>query len=219
MNGVHDMGGMEGLGPVEHEKNEPVFHHAWEGRALGLTLAMGAWKKWNIDASRHARELIPGPVYLRSSYYEKWLLALGEMMVQAGLVTREELESGKPAPGSIKADPPLKPDMVLGTLGKGTPYTREVADGPRFQVGDRVRTRNMHPHGHTRLPRYARGKEGVIHLHHGAHVFPDSSAHGRGENPTHLYSVRITGRELWGAEGGERDAVHLDLWEAYLEPA
>ena len=217
MNGVHDMGGMHGLGPVELEKDEPLFHAPWEARALALTLAMGGWGKWNIDASRHERELIPGEEYLRMSYYEKWIAGLIELMVSTGLVTREEVASGKPAPGVPKATPPLTADRVAKVLAKGGPANRPLDTSPKYEPGQPVLTRNINPTGHTRLPRYARGKRGVIHLHHGTHVFPDSNAHGHGENPQHLYSVRFEAQELWGAEANGRDGVYLDLWESYLE--
>lgn len=219
MNGVHDMGGMEGLGKIEPEAGEPVFHHRWEARIMALTLAAGAWKKWNIDQSRHARELIPAAEYLRSSYYEKWLIAVGEQMVQTGLVTREELQSGKADPAAAKATPPLAAEQVAATLARGAPTLREVAEEPAFSTGQAVRARNINPHGHTRLPRYARGRRGVIHHHHGAHVFPDAHANDQGEQPHHLYSVRFEARELWGQQATGRDGVYIDLWEPYLEPA
>lgn len=219
MNGVHDMGGMEGLGPIEPEKNEPVFHEAWEGRMLAINIAVGAWGKWNIDAGRHSRELIPGAVYLRSGYYEKWMLGLGELLVKSQLLTREELEGGTPAAGSEKATPPLTAEKVGPALTKGRPVTRNVSVPAAFRPGQSVHAKNIHVPGHTRLPRYARGRQGVIHRDHGVHVFPDSNAHFQGEQPHHLYSVRFEARELWGETAHGRGAVYLDLWEAYLEPA
>jgi nitrile hydratase beta subunit len=219
MNGVHDMGGMHGMGPIEHEPNEPLFHTRWEARAFALTLAMGAWRKWNIDASRHSRELIPPAEYLRMSYYEKWITGLVELSIKAGLVTREEAESGSPAQGSSTATPPLTADKVAMTLAKGGPASRDVAVAPRFQVGQRVRARNIHPAGHTRLPRYARGKLGAIDRDHGVHVFPDSNAHFLGEKPQHVYSVRFAARELWGEQASPHDAVYIDLWDDHLDAA
>jgi nitrile hydratase subunit beta len=219
MNGVHDMGGMHGMGPIEPEANEPVFHTNWEARAFALTLAMGAWRKWNIDASRHARELIPAAEYLRMSYYEKWIAGLIELSIQRGMVTREEIDSGAPAEGSPKAVPPLTADKVAKTLAKGGPANRDIAVAPRFQVGQRVRARNIHPAGHTRLPRYARGKLGAIDRDHGVHVFPDTNAHFLGEKPQHVYSVRFAARELWGKQAAPRDAVYIDLWDDHLDPA
>lgn len=219
MNGIHDMGGMHGMGPIEYERNEPIFHAPWEARALALTLAMGAFGKWNIDASRHARELIPPADYLRMSYYEKWLEGLVELSVEHGLVTRGELATGRVAPGSPKAKPPLTADVVAKVIAKGGPAKRDLPIAPRYRVGQQVRARNIHPSGHTRLPRYARGKLGTIERDHGVYVFADSNAHFRGEAPQHLYSVRFAASELWGAQASSSDAVNIDLWDDHLEPA
>lgn len=218
MNGIHDMGGMHGFGPVEREVNEPVFHAEWEARLFAIRHAMGAWGKWNIDGSRYAREIIPPAEYLRMSYYERWLAGLVTQMIDAGLVTREEVQTGRPASGAPKLTPRLSPGDVEKVLAR-SPSLRDVPVAAGFKPGDRVRTRNMHPVGHTRLPRYARGKTGTILRDHGVHVFPDTNAHGLGEQPQHLYSVRFEARELWGESGGAREAVHLDLWESYLERA
>jgi nitrile hydratase len=219
MNGAHDMGGMHGMGPIEHETNEPVFHTRWEARAFALTIAMGAWRKWNIDASRHERELIPAAEYLRSSYYEKWVAGLIELSVKSGLVSRAEVASGSPAQGSSKAIPPLTAGQVAPVIAKGGPTSRDVVVAAHFQIGQHVRARNMHPVGHTRLPRYARGKPGTIDRDHGVYVFPDTNAHFLGEKPQHVYSVRFAARELWGEQAAPRDAVYIDLWDDYLEPA
>ena len=219
MNGVHDMGGMHGLGPIAPELDEPLFHEPWEARALALILAAGAWGRWNIDLQRHRRESIPGPDYLRMSYYEKWITGLIELLAESGLVSRDELEAGTPAPGSAKATPPLTADRVPAVLASGGPTSREIARAPLFAVGDSIRTRNINPTGHTRLPRYARGHVGVITHAHGAHVFPDTNAHGLGEQPRPLYQVRFEARELWGDAVVGRSAVYLDLWEDYLDRA
>src|SRR5262245_54704601 len=162
MNGVHDMGGMHGMGAIQPEKNEPVFHARWEGRVFALNRAMGVWGKWNIDASRHQRELIPPAQYLRMSYYEKFLVSVTELMIKTGLVTRKEIETGRPDSGSTKATPPLTADKVPQMVAAGTPASRNTASTPRFRVGQRVRARNINPAGHTRLPRYTRGKLGTI---------------------------------------------------------
>jgi len=215
MNGVHDMGGMHGLGAIAPEPNEPVFHAPWEARALALTLAMAAWRRWTLDASRHARERIPGPDYLRMSYYEKWTAGLVTLIEETGLATRRELETGQSDVGA-KATPALNGDRVAAMLASGAPTLRTIDAAPCFAVGDPVRARNVHPPGHTRLPRYVRGREGMVTRLHGAHVFPDTNAHGLGEQPQHLYQVRFEGRELWGDSA--RHAVHMDLWESYLEP-
>jgi nitrile hydratase subunit beta len=217
MNGVHDMGGMQGMGPVRYEKNEPVFHARWEGRVYALTRAMRAWHKWNIDAWRYSIELIPPAEYLRMSYYEKWLAGLLRLLVKTGMVTRTEIESGRPSPGEAKAAPALTTDKVP-TINRGEHAKRNLPLAPRFQVGQRVRARNMHPTGHTRLPRYARGKRGTIDRDHGVYVFPDTNAEFLGEKPQHIYSVRFAARELWGDEAPLRNAVYLDMWDDYLEP-
>lgn len=222
MNGVHDMGGLHGLGPIAPEADEPLFHAPWEARVLALTLAMGAWGRWNIDASRHQRELIPGPDYLRMSYYEKWLESLIALAVSTGLVTRDEIAEGRPAAGSRPATPPLTAERVPGVLASGGPASRDAPAPRRFAIGETVRARNIHPTGHTRLPRYARGRLGRIERDHGVHVFPDANAHGLGERPGRLWGVRFEAWELWGEGrvqgwGVGAGSVHLDLWDDYLE--
>ena len=207
MNGVHDMGGMHGMGPIQYEKNEPVFHARWEGRVFALNLAMQAWRKWNIDARRHEIELIPAAEYLRMSYYEKWTVRLAELIVKRGLVTRAEVESGRPALGLPKATPALTAEQVSSMLRTGVPASRDASGAPRFKVGQRVRARSTHPTAHTRLPRYTRGKLGTIERDHGVYVFPDTNAHFLGEKPQHVYSVRFAARELWGEQAAPRDAV------------
>ena len=217
MNGVHDMGGMHGMGPIAREEDEPTFHAPWEARVLALNLAMAAWGKWNIDAGRHQIELIPGDQYLRMSYYEKWLTRLIELIARAGLATPAEIETGHPVPGSGKASP-LSAESLAALLAKGSPATRDVTVAARFEAGDRVRAKNINPVGHTRLPRYARGKLGTVERDHGVHVFPDTRAHLLGDNPQHLYSVRFAARELWGDQASPHDSVYLDLWDDHLEP-
>jgi nitrile hydratase subunit beta len=219
MNGVHDMGGMQGLGPLEAELNEPVFHSEWEARGFALNIAAGAWKKWNIDAGRHQIELLPASDYLRMSYYEKWAARLIELLIKSGLVTRDEIASGKPTPGSVKRTPPLTADKVPSLLRTGAAASRDVSVAARFRAGQRVRARNIHPSGHTRLPRYARGHVGTVDRDHGVYVFPDTNAHFLGESPQHVYSVRFAARELWGDQASPRDSVYIDLWDNYLDPA
>ncbi len=217
MNGIHDMGGMHGMGPIRPEHDEPVFHARWEARVFAMVRAMGAWGKWNIDASRHQRELIPPAQYLRMSYYEKWLAGLLELMVKKGLVTREEIATGRASAPALEAQPALPAGKVAPFTAKGSPASRPLSTAPQFQPGDIIRTRNIHPVGHTRLPRYARAKRGVIDRVHGAFVFPDTNAAFQGESPQYLYSVRFCARDLWGDQAAARDSVYLDLWESYFE--
>jgi nitrile hydratase subunit beta len=219
MNGIHDMGGMQDMGPVQHEKNEPVFHARWEARWFAIRQALGAWRKWNIDASRYQGSMIPPAEYLRLSYYERQIVSTTELLVKSGLVTQVEIDSGKRARDSSKTIPPLTADRVAAVLAKGTPASRDVAVAPSFRVGQHVRARNINPTGHTRLPRYARGKLGTVDRDHGVYVFPDTNAHFLGEKPQHLYSVRFAARELWGEQTAPSDAVYVDLWDDYLEPA
>ena len=180
---------------------------------------MGAWRKWNIDASRYAVELVPPVDYLRLSYYERQFVAFLKMLVDHKFVTSEELESGAPAAGAPVAKPVLTVEKAETLIARGVPVKRDLPIAPRFQSGQPVRTRNLNPTTHTRLPRYARGKSGAIVRDHGVFVFPDTNAVFLGEHPQHLYSVRFAARELWGEQAPPNDSVHLDMWDAYLEPA
>jgi len=217
VNGVHDMGGMHGLGPIAPETDEPPFHHDWEGRVHALVIASPAGG--NIDARRHQRELIPGPVYLAMTYYEKWFEALRQSLLQGGHVTEAEMASARADPAAPKATPRLAARDVPKALSRLGSYLRDASAPAAFTVGDRVRARNLHPAGHTRLPRYARGRVGVIERVHGPHVYPDTHAHAGADDPRWLYLVRFTSRELWGLDAAENDSVSLDLWEPYLERA
>jgi nitrile hydratase len=222
MNGAHDLGGMHGLGRInaEPEAAEPVFHAEWEKRVYGLARAIGALGKWNSDMARHARERQHPVDYLRHTYYENWLAGLEKLLVETGLVTAEELASGK---ASQLADESLRKhvlqaEQVADREAHGSPVTMPADAPPRFRVGDRVRARNRHPSGHTREPRYVRGRVGVIHEQHGAHVLPDLSAEGVRVG-RHLHTVRFEASELWGENANSNSAVYVDLWEDYLEPA
>ncbi len=219
MNGVHDVGGMQDFGPIRPEADEPVFHAPWEGRVLAMNLAIAAWGKIAADNRRYARELIPPAEQLAMSYYEKWYAGLVTNMADAGMVTRAEVESGMPAPGSSKLTPPLMAARVPVFWSNGSPKIRNVPATASFRVGQHVRARNINPPTHTRLPRYARGKSGVIEAARGIFVFPDSNAQGIGEKPQYLYSVRFAARELWGDQGRAKDTVYIDMWDDYLEPA
>jgi nitrile hydratase beta subunit len=216
VNCVHDRGGMENLGRIVPEADEPVFHHAWEGRVHALSVASPTRR--NIDEGRHQREKIPGSEYLAMSYYEKWFRSLSELLVVHGFVAPAEMASGQAAADTPKATPILRAEEVGPRFMRRGSYLREGA-APVFAEGDAVRARDLNPHGHTRLPRYVRGRRGVIVALHGAHVFPDSQAHGQGEDPRPLYTVRFAARELWGEAAHPRDSVCLDLWEPYLERA
>ncbi|WP_323776132.1 nitrile hydratase subunit beta [Leisingera sp.] len=224
MTRVHDMGGRFGDGPVVPEPADaPVFAEDWHARALAVTLACGALGQWNIDTSRHARERLSPKDYTRFSYYEKWIAALADLLVEKGVLTRQDLQ-GKGAAGlHALAERALTAGNVAGALAKGGPADREGGPKPRFSAGQAVRARlpadnALVDGGHTRLPQYAAGARGYILRMHGTHVFPDSSAHGLGEAPEPLYAVRFPARVLWAHAEHPGDEVVLDLWQSYLEP-
>jgi nitrile hydratase len=216
MDGVHDMGGMDGFGPVMPEVNEPVFHAEWEGRVLAMNRAMGFTRAWNGDISRHAKEVLPPDVYLASPYYWRWALGLEQMLMDNGLVGADEFAAGY----ALHPGKPLKRKLTLEALPDSlmrASYARPARTAALFKTGDRVRAKNIHPKGHTRLPRYVRGHVGVIEKVHGCHVFPDSHASRREEDPQWLYTVRFEGRELWGDQGDATVRVSVEAWEPYLE--
>ena len=217
MNGGADLGGMQGFGPVVEESDEPLFHADWEGRAMGIVVALGACGKWNIDQSRHARETLPPADYLRFSYYRIWTEGVEKLLVSNGMITASELQSGvaETEPAPVKAK--LTSDKVWHGLHSLSGSANRPQQGePVFELGQTVRCINSHPEGHTRLPRYARGHRGTISKVLGFHVFPDSSGNGLGEDPHWLYQVRFSACELWGPDKNPNDSVTLDLWEPYL---
>jgi nitrile hydratase beta subunit len=209
MNGIHDMGGMDGFGPVVREQNEPVFHADWEKRVFALLLSVLARAGASADELRHAIERIAPARHLASSYYERWLQAAETLLAEHGIVSREDLAALP------------QPELAAQTLPSAGPPPGSRARKPRlrarFKAGDRVRVRNLNPPGHTRSPRYARGKIGTVRRDNGVYIFPDTHAHGAGENRQHVYSVEFSARELWGKP--QRARVMLDLWEDYLEGA
>jgi len=218
MNGVHDMGGMHGMGPVEIEKDEPVFHSEWEAHAYAITIAAGFHRKWNIDMSRYSRERMPPARYIAASYYERWLFGLEKLLVEQGLVTATELETGRAESkwGGTRA---LGAPGVVAYLSDRLKARLDDDVPTKFKPGDRVVARNIHPVGHTRLPRYARGRRGVIDRDHGVFTFADTNAMSRDKKPQHLYSVRFAARELWGPDASARDSVYVLLWDDHLDPS
>jgi len=217
MNGAHDLGGLDGFGPIRPEPVKPVFHHAWEERVFALTIATGFLGRWNIDASRYARERTDPLTYLRSTYYEQWFRGLRLLLVERGLIDAKELETGRAAgPGPVAA---LAAKDVPTVLAKGSPTARPIDAPARFRIGARVRVKNLHPKTHTRMPRYCRGRVGTILRDHGGQVLPDTNAVFAGEQPKRLYAVRFEARELWGPDASAQDSVVIDLWEPYLDAA
>jgi nitrile hydratase len=218
MNGIHDMGGMHGFGKVEPEPDEPVFHAPWEGRCLALNRALGYTGIWTIDQTRAGIEELPPDVYLSSSYYKKWALRLENLVVAMGLAGADEIKAGHALRPGKTLKRKLAAADVPNTLSRGS-FARPPSAAARFKTGDRVRTKNIHPATHTRLPRYTRGRTGVIEALRGCHVFPDTAALGQGDHPQWLYTVLFEGRELWGDSAEPTLQVSIEAFEPYLEPA
>lgn len=223
MNGIHDLGGMDGFGPVTREPNEPVFHSPWERRVFGMLLATMAQRLYNLDEMRHAIERMSPTHYLGSSYYEHWLAGLERILAEKGRLSATEIETrvnemgAAASPQPTERSNPALAEALLQGVQVGAPSSRGKGR-PRFAAGAAVRVRKMNPHGHTRCPRYVRGALGTVERIHERFVFPDANAHGGGESPQVLYTVGFDARELWGAEAQGRGQVYVDLWESYLEP-
>jgi nitrile hydratase len=210
------MGGMQDMGAIAYKKTEPVFHAAWEGRIYAMSNAVQGTGKLKLGL-RPPIESIPPLEYLRSSYYEKFYVSISERLIASGLLTRAELERGTPEVGSGGSGFALSPSAAVAAMTKNPPTRRDLPVPARFQTGDLVRARNVHPVTHTRLPRYVRGKSGKIVRDHGVFVFSDTSVYSQGEKPQHIYSVRFAAREVWGEQAAPQDSVYLDLFDDYLE--
>ncbi len=214
MDGIHDMGGMDGFGPVMREANEPVFHAEWERRMLALSLALPFALPFTDDHLRREVERIAPAVYLRTPYYGNWLMAIESLLRERGVMP------GGGATLSVETAPAIKAEAVAEAIHAGFPTRRDDREATaRFAVGAKVRALNIHPKNHTRLPRYVRGHEGVIHTDLGVFGFPDWNSEGKGHKPQHCYTVRFSQQTLWGREAPAGDSLYVDLWEDYLEPA
>ena len=217
MNGIHDLGGMHGMGAVITEENEPPFHHEWERRTFSLFASLFVGGHFNVDMFRHANERMNPAHYLEESYYEHWMHAFETLLLEKGVITPEEL-AGIQQPGEVSADiPVLRQEMVQAVIMTGASARVETDIPASFRAGDRVRAKNINPVGHTRLPRYVRGKTGTVVIDHGVFITPDTVAHGLGDHPQHVYSVSFDATELWGENAPAKDTVRIDLWDDYLE--
>jgi nitrile hydratase beta subunit len=233
VNGIHDVGGMHGFGPVVRERDEPVFHAEWERRTFALALAVMGSRSFNIDEYRRTIERMPPARYLAASYYERWLYALENLLIEKGVVASTEIDVVMAA---LRAPPSSATTKVVAKREASTPdhsesgpsalsealvgersLRRDQSFHPRFKAGDHVLARNLNPEGHTRIPRYARGHHGTIFRDWGVFVFPDTHAHGAGAKPQHCYAVEFAGRELWGGDHPAAERIYIDLWEDYLE--
>ena len=219
MNGIHDLGGMHGFGPINPEKDEPVFHAAWEQRVLGMFPPMAVAGLFNVDEFRHAIERMGAVNYLTSSYYDHWLHAFETLALEKDVLTAEELRTGHAIGSGPRATPALLPAAVPQIIASGASARVDMDVKPKFKEGDMVVVKNMNPLGHTRLPRYCRDKLGCIDRDHGVFLFPDTHAHGKGEKPQHCYSVYFSAQELWGPKASRNDSVYVDLFDDYLVPA
>ena len=225
MNGVHDMGGMHGFGPIEIEADEPVFHEPWEGRVYGMVTGIREEHDvYGPYGSRHYIENIPPARYLASSYYERWMLALEAALLHKGLLTAEELDAktrlfqDEPSTQVQQRSNPALADRVRERIYTPQPFEQQAATPPRFAVGDAILVRNIHPAGHTRLPRYVRGKRGTIARIYGAQGFQDEPTVADG-SPQHVYSVAFEASELWGAEAEPNQSLYIDMWECWMTAA
>lgn len=226
MDGIQDMGGMHGFGSLEFEANEPVFHHEWEGRVFAINLALLAAAGISLDRARATIEKIPPAEYLSLPYFGRWFSSLCSSFVASGLFTEDQMsaiQDGQvpdlPMSESAGGNASQSPRMGLDLAMCGNPSQRVIETQPEFEIDQFVRGRNIRPATHTRMPRYVRGRRGVVVADRGGHVYPDSNALGLGEDPRRLYAVRFSARELWGESANSKDSVTLDLWEPYLEPA
>ena len=218
MDGVHDMGGMHGFGKVLYRKDEPTFHHQWERRIFGLCQGATYPAFANLDQDRHCLELMPPDLYLSFSYFERWLYGLTTTLIAGGLVTLDEVEDGKAAPGSAARSDAAGPETVDPYAHEE--YRREIDAAPRFRIGDHVRTGNPHPPGHTRLPRYARDKPGADSLAPRRPTScPTATPTAKARRPCTSTRSAFSARDLWGPEAPAKDKVLLDIWECHLDPA
>ena len=221
MNSIHDLGGMDNFGPINVEQNEPVFHDDWERKILALTLGLLPAGYCNIDEMRRTTEHIDPAIYLQARYYQKWLLTLESILLEKDILTQEEIETGK----SIRTEggdnrPAVPVEMMQYAMANPIPANAELDSNlkPKYQVGEEILAKNINPYHHTRIPRYVRGKRGVIVQDHGVFLLADTNAHGGPEKPQHVYSVRFSACELWGEEANPRDSVCIDLHDDYMDP-
>ncbi|HEV7254839.1 MAG TPA: nitrile hydratase subunit beta [Mesorhizobium sp.] len=217
MDGLHDLGGREGFGPVPGKEEGRPFHEEWETRAFGIMSAVGE-PEWTIDWSRYCRELIPPVDYLTRPYFDQWATVVAAQLIDAGYLTLDELKSRKSLFHASPESPPSTPEAAQAFVRTPKSYAADVSSEPAFAIGDAVRAKLSNPAGHTRLPGYVRGRSGIVVAHHGGHLLPDAGACGEqwGE---HLYTVSFAASELWPEAEGRRDRVMVDLWESYVEPA
>jgi nitrile hydratase beta subunit len=230
MNGIHDVGGMDGLGPMVLEENEPVFHEPWEAKVRALSVLVNRKRHlYYIDESRHTTERIDPVYYMGSGYYQLWLLRLETMLMEKGVLMEKEIEEKMQqfSPGAyfepaLKDFRKVRPHNPSAHRRFALPTSTGVdqPDGPiipKYSPGMTVWTKVMAPLGHTRIPRYVRGKQGVIDAIHGNFVLPDIRVEKGINLYQPVYRVRFDARDLWGEDAAPNDKLYIELWEDYLE--
>jgi nitrile hydratase len=220
VDGIHDMGGTQGWGELHFDPDEPAFTAPWQGRAFAISLlSMNRLTGRNLDAMRHALERLRPLQYLENGYYGRWLLMAETLLTDSGVLAVGAVDArARTLRGEDVTEPPdaelAKPDYT--PTGPGS--LRQVDDPPRFKVGEQVRAKDLHPKGHTRLPRYVRGRIGTVERIQPAALLPDTNAHFVAENPQHCYQVAFDSQSLWG-DDAEPFVLHIDLFDDYLEAA
>ena len=219
MDGVHDLGGKQGFGPVDVDEEELPFHADWEGRMWAIAQCGLGRKGWTIDWWRYCRELIDPVDYLSRPYFDSWMQAYTAAYIDSNAMTLEEIIAAKSSTPIVEPPAAVDAAQVLKDVqSQAISFERPVDAPPIFKTDDCINTKQLTTAQHTRLPGYARGKAGVIHAYHGAHILADAGALGS-ERAEHIYSVVFEVRDLWPEAQDKKDRVFLDLWESYLEPA
>lgn len=218
MDGIHDLGGRQGYGPIDVHEGPNPFHMPWEARLFGITRAFTEPVETSLEMFRLARECIEPAEYLGRRYYDQWLLAHEVLLVDTGVATVEELSTGRSQHGIDGMPKPMSVAEVAVAKYRQIRFDRPSDGHPAFTVGETVRIRSRGATGHTRLPQYVRGRLGTIERFHGFHIFPDSNVMGDGFAAP-LYNVSFLSADLWEEHAGRTDRVRLDLWEPYLEHA
>jgi nitrile hydratase beta subunit len=216
MDGVHDLGGVQGFGPIEIDDDLRPFKHDWEGRMWGINEAVAGDPGWTLDWWRHVREVIVPLDYLMRPYFDQWAQIYAALLINSGLATLEEVVQGKPRNAESVGASPMSADEVRAASGHTESFRRDTGAKPIFGVGQAVIVRSQAAAGHTRLPRYVRGRPGLVHVYRGIYVLPDAKALGR-EEAEPLYTIAFQAGDLWPEAAGRRDRVFVDLWESYLE--
>ncbi|HWD06355.1 MAG TPA: nitrile hydratase subunit beta [Amycolatopsis sp.] len=225
MNGVFDVGGTDGLGPIDPPENEPVFRAEWEKAAFAMFPACFRAGYFGLDSFRHGIEQMRPSVYLESPYYEHWLHSVEHHGIANGEIDPEELDrrtqfylENPDAPLPEHEPNPELIEFVNAVVPAGAPAQRPTDKPARFKVGDIVRMVNVSPFGHSRMARYIRGKVATVVAYRGSFIFPDSAGNGRGEDPQHVYTIQFDGAELWGEEYAEPNtSTTFDVWDPYIE--